>query len=98
MGLTPSGFFALRTPLLPTNVWPLAGDPAAARGEGRHDALRRLVADPAVREAIFVGSPDLEDSIDAWLNAPESERGTRVERALARYLARMAWRPTPFGL
>ncbi len=98
MGLAPSGFFALRTPLLPTNDWPLVHGPAAAPENRERDALRRLVADPAVREAIFVGSPDLEDSIDAWLNAPESERGTRVARALSRYLARMAWRPTPFGL
>jgi hypothetical protein len=33
-----------------------------------------------------------------WLETPESERGQRVERALVRYVARLAGRATPFGL
>src|SRR5439155_14859851 len=48
--------------------------------------------------ALFVASPDLEGSLGVWLEAPGSERGERVERAIYRYLARMAGRATPFGL
>jgi thiopeptide-type bacteriocin biosynthesis protein len=57
-----------------------------------------LIASPIVREAIFVASPDLERSIEAWLAAPDSNRGLAAERGLIRYITRMASRPTPFGL
>ena len=60
--------------------------------------LVALVARPEVREAIFVASPNLEASIDAWLGDPTSEAGQKTEKSLARYVSRMAARPTPFGL
>jgi lantibiotic biosynthesis protein len=60
--------------------------------------LREIVLRPEVREAIFVASPALDASIDAWLSAPTSEAGLRTERGLVRYISRMASRPTPFGL
>jgi thiopeptide-type bacteriocin biosynthesis protein len=111
---TPSGFFALRTPLLPFDELTAWGDglqaPAAAADLDRLDAalaadrdrlrdrLRTAVARPEVREALFVASPDLEGRLDLWLRQPGGERGQKVERALVRYLARMAGRATPFGL
>lgn len=60
--------------------------------------LAALVVRPEVREAIFVASPGLEASIDAWLADPTSEGGQKTERSLVRYVSRMAARPTPFGL
>ncbi|HEU4729479.1 MAG TPA: lantibiotic dehydratase [Kofleriaceae bacterium] len=60
--------------------------------------LVALVGRPEVREAIFVASPVLEASIDAWLADPGSEAGQKTERSLVRYVSRMATRPTPFGL
>jgi thiopeptide-type bacteriocin biosynthesis protein len=96
---TPSGFFALRTPLLPFHLfvnW--------TRGLGRADVvglrerLRTIVTRPEVREAVFLASPDLHESFDVWLERPESERGRRVECALVRYFSRMTGRATPFGL
>ena len=87
------GFFVLRTPLLAFDeilAWSNAPD--------RRKHLREIVARPEVRDAIFVGSPDLQESIDLWLREPESERGKRVEQSLVRYFVRMAGRPTPFGL
>jgi lantibiotic biosynthesis protein len=108
-----SGFFVLRTPLLPVSVVTglSAGLEASAAQDaaGRADALmrdrarvrgrlRELVATPIVREAIAVASPDLERSIDVWLSAPDTDRGQGIERGLLRYLVRMASRPTPFGL
>src|SRR5581483_67593 len=87
----------LRTPLLPAGAWPFAAA-ASDTHEERRARIRALIADPAVREAVFVASPDLDDAIAAWLDTPDNDRGQRVERSLARYLARMAWRPTPFGL
>jgi thiopeptide-type bacteriocin biosynthesis protein len=60
--------------------------------------LRGWVEEPAVREALFLASPRLEESLSWWLEAPDSERGLKVERTLVRYLSRMAGRATPFGL
>ena len=110
----PSGFFALRTPLLPFDellAWgqglaaPVvhADDPQLDEAlvndrERLRDRLRHVVARPEVREALFVASPDLEGRLDVWLRAPESEPGQKMERAVVRYFARMAGRATPFGL
>lgn len=109
----PARFFVLRTPLLPFDELPgwSAGlrAPAAGDGPGLADAwaadrvtlrarLRALVTRPAVRDAIFVASPSLDESMGVWLSDPESELGQKVERTLARYLQRMASRATPFGL
>jgi len=81
----------VRTPVLPFDVlarWADAPDPRAV--------LRALVRDPAIREALYVASPELDAQIDAWSGAPEAYVG--VERALVRYLTRMSARSTPFGL
>ncbi|HEY4307481.1 MAG TPA: lantibiotic dehydratase [Gemmatimonadaceae bacterium] len=51
-----------------------------------------------ILDAIHVASPDLEAALHYWRADPDSERGRRAERALVRYLSRMASRPTPFGL
>ncbi len=109
-GLVASGFFAFRTPLLPAEeldtfgrglAAPGAADLPAALAEDRsllRARLRAALLLPEVREAIFVASPSLEESLVHWLRDPESERGQKVERSLVRYYARMAGRPTPFGL
>src|SRR5262245_24921402 len=61
-------------------------------------SLRSFLERPSIREAIFVASPDLADGLTHWLENPESEKGVRAQRALLRYLLRMAGRATPFGL
>ena len=60
--------------------------------------LSALIGQPIIRDAIFVASPDLDDSLEVWRERPESERGARIERAIVRYFSRMTGRPTPFGL
>jgi thiopeptide-type bacteriocin biosynthesis protein len=112
--IEPAPFFALRTPLLPVDdlaAWsaglaaPTVGDdPAAVDAALAADRallrqrLGEIVSRPGVREALFVASPSLDESLPAWLEQPESERGQKVERSLVRYFLRMAARPTPFGL
>lgn len=106
-------FFVIRTPLLPGEVlahWaasltasadtPAADLPAAlAADRARLRASYRLwLDDPIVREAIFVASPDLHRALDQWRADPDAPRAQPVERAITRYLTRMASRPTPFGL
>jgi thiopeptide-type bacteriocin biosynthesis protein len=112
--VTPAGFFALRTPLLPFDellAWSaeleapcLENDSArldeaiAADRARLRDRLRGIATRPEVREALFVAAPDLEERLDVWLNSPDSEAGQKMERALVRYFQRMAGRATPFGL
>jgi class I lanthipeptide synthase len=111
---TPSGFFVFRTPLLPFDAleaWseglaaPAAvGDRerlAAALAEDRERLrarLRELAAVPEIREALFLASPSLHDGLAIWQSQPDGKKGQRAERALVRYLYRMAARATPFGL
>jgi lantibiotic biosynthesis protein len=85
--------FVLRTPLLPLETftcWQSASDPRAF--------LAELAARPQVREALFVASPSLCEGIEKWRVDPDSPSGQQVELSLARYVARMAGRSTPFGL
>ncbi|MGO9708675.1 MAG: lantibiotic dehydratase [Polyangiaceae bacterium] len=109
-----SGFFVARSPLLPLDVLSEWGAPLGApRVAGTREelatalaadrarlraSLRALVERPDVREAIFVASPGFESRLTAWLEDPTSERGSRLEPALVRYVERAAGRPTPFGL
>jgi thiopeptide-type bacteriocin biosynthesis protein len=113
-GFSPSGFFALRTPLLPFDellAWgkdlqapaaladPTRIEEALAADRARlRERLRSVIERAEVREALFVASPDLEERLPVWLDEPDSEAGQKMERALVRYFARMAGRATPFGL
>jgi len=110
--IVPDEFFALRTPLLPIEELRAFSDGLTAAGaqpevlahalaadrRRLRERLRVLLARPEVREALFLASPSLDESLPLWLEEPESERGQKVERALVRYFARMCARPTPFGL
>ena len=112
--VAPSGFFALRTPLLPWNTLtrlsaelasphaPIEGgdleSSIEADGARLTERLRALVLDPAIREAIFVASPSLDEALDAWLAHPADARAHGVVDILVRYVARMSGRSTPFGL
>ncbi len=107
-----SGFFCLRTHLLPfdrlvewsRDLTAIAADPSgrdAALEADRavlRERLRAVVTRPEVREALFVASPSLDDAIDSWLQHPADDRSRRVERSLIKYFARLTARPTPFGL
>src|SRR3989304_2548354 len=93
LSFAPSGFFVLRTPLLPLcelTSWSEGLEAPAAR-----DDLARLPAALAadrtllrtrlaarldrieVREAVFLASPSLDESLEVWLKEPEGERGRR---------------------
>ncbi|MBI3725130.1 lantibiotic dehydratase [bacterium] len=107
-----SGFFVARTPLLPAEEFEKLGegleaaraaepDLAAALARDRakvRAALRAWIERAFVREGIFLASPSTDESLGAWLEAPSSERGKKVENTLVRYFSRMSGRATPFGL
>ncbi len=88
----PSGFFVLRTPLL-------AFDELEAWTEGAdrqmlERRLREAYDRPELREALYLASPQLCETLDAWRNEHEPDRLP----ALVSYFERAASRPTPFGL
>jgi thiopeptide-type bacteriocin biosynthesis protein len=87
-----SGFFVLRTPLLPF-------DELDAWTEGADEQMleRRLLEAyerPELREALYLASPQLCEMLDAW----GSEHARKWLPALVSYFERAASRPTPFGL
>ena len=87
----PSGFFALaRTAAAvrhPDGHVPSAGNDSAD-------------CSPCPQSARPSSSPrrPWPDGWSVWHREPDSEAGRKVEQALARYVARMAGRATPFGL
>jgi thiopeptide-type bacteriocin biosynthesis protein len=88
----PSGFFVLRTPLLPFDeleAWTQAAD--LAELERR---VRKVYERPELREALYLASPQLCETLDAW----GSEHARKWLPALVSYFERAASRPTPFGL
>jgi thiopeptide-type bacteriocin biosynthesis protein len=111
---TPSGFFVLRTPLLPFEeltawsegleaVGSLADSQAleAALERDRARLRARLLAAvtrPEVRDAIFVASPSLDEALEVWQREPDSKQGRKLEPAVVSYFSRAAARATPFGL
>jgi thiopeptide-type bacteriocin biosynthesis protein len=111
---TPSGFFVLRTPLLPFEELVAWGEGLEAVGslgdpQGLEEALKRdrarlrarllaAVTRPEVRDAIFVASPSVEEALEVWQKDPDSQRGRKLEPAVVAYFSRAAARATPFGL
>ncbi len=111
---TASGFFVLRTPLLPFKeflalseglAFPQAlhdGGDLAAAAAADHELIRRRLLEveerPEVKESLWLASPEFYEALTTWKNKPGCTKGQRLERALYRYVARMASRPTPFGL
>jgi thiopeptide-type bacteriocin biosynthesis protein len=93
-----SGFFALRTPLLPFSEWQHLGPALGLHERSIAEArLRDLVSRPEVREAIFLASPSLDEGVESWLREGADPEG-KIRQAALRYVARMAGRATPFGL
>ena len=71
----------------------LAADRARLRAR-----LSALAERPEILEAVFLASPSLHESLSLWRAQPDGKKGQRAERALVRYIYRMAARATPFGL
>ena len=94
--LAHQGFFVFRTPALPfADVF---GAIADSDSRITRERMLDLLDRSEIREALFLASPDLWDAIDHWRKDPLSDKGARAEKSLAKYLSRMAFRSTPFGL
>lgn len=99
----PAAFIGVRSAFLPwqTFVTWSAGIECADQASNRQvlrERLRTILVDPAIRESIFIASPDLDSALIPWFESLDSEKGLRAERSLVRYFSRMCGRSTPFGL
>ncbi len=66
--------------------------------DGIEALLEEWIADPEVREALYVASPSLVSRLEQWAKAPRSKQGRKLTSSLLKYYIRMCSRPTPFGL
>ncbi len=86
------GTVILRTPLLPYNaINSLIKD---------EPALKTALNHPVVQEALFLSSPDLYQKTLRWLRNEilEAVECEKLTCTLMKYLLRMSYRPTPFGM
>jgi thiopeptide-type bacteriocin biosynthesis protein len=100
--LEPSGFFVLRTPLLPFDVfqaWTAGSTP------DDHpqlvERLRTIWYRQEVREAVLLASPELDAALeraDQGDQGREGDASFKAWRSFVAYFARMCARSTPFGL
>lgn len=108
-----AGFAVVRTPLLPLctleqlgrpgHAWALrnADDNLLEEAIAReltetHECLSAVASRPQMREALAIASPDTLAALNA-ASATGGPVGDRLARTLYRYVARAAYRCTPFG-
>ncbi len=90
--------FIFRTPLLP---WNTIQDFIRIKEKKEQEAfLKNIFSDEIVREAIFIASPGLLSSIEAWVNGKvkEEDKNGKLVQSMVKYLLRMGTRCTPFGM
>ncbi len=89
MDIRCSNFPVLRTPLLPYSF----------SNELSKENLHTLLALPIVQEAIFIASPALYETLQEYLQGNvHDKKNDKLAISLAKYLLRMCYRCTPFGL
>jgi lantibiotic biosynthesis protein len=88
--------FVVRTPLLHFGF----GQRLAQDSGALDTRLREACSSPLIREAILLASPDLYSQVQMWLRGEltDEKKMERLHQSLLRYLIRMSFRSTPFGL
>lgn len=91
--------FIMRTPALPlSELWE-----ALENNENPQQWTHELMSvfqSPKVQEALFIGSPNLYQRCQEWLEGKitDPKEAGKLEQSLLRYYSRMHTRCTPFGL
>lgn len=64
------------------------------------DYLKQFFSDKTALEALYIGSPDLYQQLNLWLNnqLDKEDKKYKTELSLLKYIIRMSSRCTPFGL
>ena len=96
-------FFAFRTPFLSFDDWlrwtsaagtlapddPYLEQKLAAALAALRASLHELLQRPHVREALFLASSRLQESIEVWIRDPETANGQQIERLLISSVSRL---------
>ena len=87
--------YVLRTPLLPFTFY----RKLTSGNKISSTALKKVLSDVVIKEAIFLASPTLYFELEKWIKGElEQKKETKVQLSLLKYLSRMSSRCTPFGL
>jgi hypothetical protein len=88
--------FVLRTPLRPFDFF----KQFISNNTSALDELKAELNDPILKEAIFLSSPDLYNSMDNWQSGKSISKKDeeRLISSLIKYISRLSTRCTPFGL
>lgn len=99
------GYAVVRMPTLPVRDWLAHAKSARAAGAGtqaawqrRADSAQRLFLRPVVAEAIYLASPGFHARLSSWDWQLRSSDDRKMLTSFERYLNRMCFRCTPFGL
>lgn len=96
--------FILRAPFLSVDAWQdyrrhaTQLDDGSGHWHSRAASARKLFQHPRINEAIYLASPGLHTRMQAIEWQMEAESGKKLLLAFERYLNRMCFRSTPFGL
>lgn len=88
--------FCLRTPLFPLHFYTQLTD----KKHITDPQFVNIWKNPALREAIFLASPELFSEIAKWMDGETTDPTTisRLKVSFLKYIARISSRCTPFGL
>jgi thiopeptide-type bacteriocin biosynthesis protein len=98
MRISSQGFFLLRRPQLPLDVFQAFHQKINGHPELFEEEMIRFVSQPAILEAIYVASPELYDSFTGVLEGRVKTGVDKLMKSLYKYLVRMTARSTPYGL
>lgn len=103
----PAPFLVVRTPLLPFHTLKDLSPPLISSYSDRElerrraeltERVRAQVENPEVMDAIAIASRSLYAQLRSWRSVKSAGKEKKLVFALFRYLARMSYRCTPFGL
>ncbi len=97
--IRPLNYYVLRAPLLPFDSL-LKNAFADSDAMFTKASIKTLLENTLIREAIYISSPSLLTALNQWIehgvdNIKEEEK---LKISFFKYLYRMSFRPTPFGL
>ncbi|GGC05455.1 lantibiotic dehydratase [Dyadobacter sediminis] len=98
MAILSQGFFLLRRPQLPLDVFYDFNTRVNNQPELFEHEIIRFFSQPAILEAIYVASPELYDSFTGLLEGRVKTGIDKLLKTLYKYLVRMTSRSTPYGL
>lgn len=98
MPILSQGFFLLRRPQLPLNVFYEFNDLINRQPEQFEKEIIRFVSQPDMLEAIYVASPELYESFIMLIEGRAKTGTDKLLKTLYKYLVRMTSRSTPYGL